>query len=365
MTNQSAPINSAASADATDQPTPSRRQEALLDRILSIWFVTTIPTTLALIGAVLASGLAYQYIVLLALVGALSGALYWGKASIGRNSARLSISSILALLLLIALAVAMFFVNGFYAICAVSFMSILMVTLINRTTGILLISMSTLVLFLLFAILQQQGVLKPLQMPANGWLELVVPLMVSVSIPVSGLLMLLISKNLGQSLSEAEERGRLAEEARAAQAVTLARVEQQAAEQARLIELVHDLEIPVIPLLEGVLVLPIVGHLDSRRMRHLTQTLLERVAADRAHTVLLDLTAISLLDTDTANHLLKLTSGVRLLGARCILSGIRADVAHTLVSLGISWANIQTVASLRDGMAYLHERQHAQDDVSR
>jgi rsbT co-antagonist protein RsbR len=332
---------------------------------MAVWFTTTIPTIVVLAGALLASGFAYQYSVLLLTVAILSGALYWGKASIRSNPDSSSIDIILVLLLSIALEVALFFVNGFYAICAVSFMSILLATVINRTRRILLISSSSLILFLLFAVLQQQGLLTPLQMPANGWRELVVPLMVSLSIPVSGLLMLLISNNMSQSLTEAEERGRLAEDARAAQAVTLVRVEQQAAEQARLIELVHDLEIPVIPLLEGVLVLPIVGQLDSRRMRNLTQTLLERVAADHAHTVLLDLTAISLLDTEAANHLLKLTSGVRLLGARCILSGIRADVAHTLVSLGISWANIQTVASLRDGMAYLHELQHSQDNVLR
>jgi rsbT co-antagonist protein RsbR len=365
MTNNVPPNNPAAPTDAAAGSVTSRRQAALLEQILSIWFKTTIPTLLVLAGAVVASGFAYQYAALLLVVATLSGALYWGKTSIRGNPDSSSTDSILALLLSLALALGLFFVNGFYAIGAVSFLSILLVTVINRTKRIMLISSSSFGLFLLFAILQQQGLLKPLQMPTNGWLELVVPVMISVSIPISGLLMILISKNLRQSLSEAEERGRLAEEARTAQAVTLARVEQQAAEQARLIELVHDLEIPVIPLLEGVLVLPIVGHLDSRRMRHLTQTLLERIAADHAHTVLLDLTAISLLDTDTANHLLKLTSGVRLLGARCILSGIRADVAQTLVSLGISWSNIKTVASLRDGMAYLHELQHAQDNVSR
>lgn len=359
MTNNPPPNNA---PPVTRRSEPARifsRQEALLGQILSIWFWAALGAGLVIGGVTIASGFAYQYVVLVITIYLLAGCLYWARTTMANNPNSPSIDIILALLLGIALELTLFFHNGFYAIGAVSFLSILVVTVVNRTGRIMLISGSSLIMFLVFAVLQNQGVIAPLQIATTGFYALAVPLMVSFSIPVSGLLMLLLSNSLRQSLTEAENRGRLAEESRAAQAITLAKVEQQAAEQARLIELVHDLEIPVIPLMEGVLVLPIVGHLDSGRMSNLTQTLLQRVAADHAHTVLLDLTAISLLDTQTANHLLKLTSGVRLLGARCILSGIRADVAQTLVSLGISWGNIQTVASLRDGVAYLYELQQA------
>ena len=148
----------------------------------------------------------------------------------------------------------------------------------------------------------------------------------------------------------------MAEAAQAEQAVILQQVQAQSLEQSRLLELVHDLETPVIPVMDGVLVLPLVGHLDTARLTNLSQRLLERVAAERAHTVLLDLTAVAIIDTATANHVLQLTKGVRLLGAECILTGIRAEVAQTLVALGVTWDTVPTAASLRDGLAQLHER---------
>ena len=107
------------------------------------------------------------------------------------------------------------------------------------------------------------------------------------------------------------------------------------------------------PLLPGVIALPVVGHLDTRRINRLNDSLLERISVDRAHTVLLDLTGVGLIDTATANHLLQLVRSVRLLGARCILTGVRADVAQTMVTLGIEWDDIPTSASLQNAIQAL------------
>jgi rsbT co-antagonist protein RsbR len=183
----------------------------------------------------------------------------------------------------------------------------------------------------------------------------VTPIISVAALIFIGLLVFTLNKVMREALAEAEERGHMAEAARADQAGMLAQVQQQAAEQARLLDLVRDLEIPVIPLFEGVLALPVVGHLDTQRMTALSSSLLEEVARQRAHTVIVDLTGVAMIDTAIANRLLSMAQGVRLLGAEVMITGIKAEVAQALVSLGVSFTQITTAASLQDGIMQVSE----------
>jgi anti-anti-sigma factor len=151
------------------------------------------------------------------------------------------------------------------------------------------------------------------------------------------------------------ERAIEAAAARAEAETARAEVEQRNTEQARLLELVQTLELPVIPIDKHVLVMPLVGSLDSRRVEAIQRRLLEAVAQSRAHTVVLDVTGISMLDTSVARQLLLTAQAVRLLGARTLLSGISATVAQTLVTLGVVLDDLQAVSDLGQALEVVRQ----------
>jgi anti-anti-sigma regulatory factor len=131
-------------------------------------------------------------------------------------------------------------------------------------------------------------------------------------------------------------------------------------EMTRLIELVRELEIPVIPLLSGVLVVPLVGQLDTRRMNTLMTSLLDAVHARRARIVILDITGVSIVDTDVARHLEKMAKAIKLLGTDVMLAGINANIAQTITQLGVSFVGIKTFGQLQDSVAVvLRESSHS------
>ena len=113
-----------------------------------------------------------------------------------------------------------------------------------------------------------------------------------------------------------------------------------------------ELSTPVIRLWEGVIAVPLVGALDSARTQLVMEKLLETLVATGADHAVLDITGVSTVDTEVAQHLLKTVSAARLLGAECIISGIRPQVAHTIVSLGIEFGDIATKATLADALAH-------------
>ncbi len=122
-------------------------------------------------------------------------------------------------------------------------------------------------------------------------------------------------------------------------------------QQAALIELVRDLETPAIPLLEGVLALPLIGHIDTRRANILTETTLQAVHRERARVVLIDITGVSVVDTAVAQRIEQLAQAIRLLGARVILTGMRAEVAQTIAAQGLDFSAVETAGRLQDGVA--------------
>jgi rsbT co-antagonist protein RsbR len=109
-----------------------------------------------------------------------------------------------------------------------------------------------------------------------------------------------------------------------------------------------ELSTPVIQLWDGVLALPIIGTLDSARTQVVMEALLQQVVATRSPIAILDITGVPTVDTLTAQHLLKTVAATRLMGAECIISGIRPQIAQTIVHLGVNLGDVVTKASLAD-----------------
>lgn len=150
----------------------------------------------------------------------------------------------------------------------------------------------------------------------------------------------------GLALREAGQRAAEAEAARAEAEAARAEAETRSGEQQRLFELVQSLEVPIIPIGGDILLAPLVGSFDARRIASSQRLLLDMVAHQRAQTVILDVTGISLIDTDVARALIATALSVRLLGAQTLISGISAGIAQTLVSLGMGLDALQTVGDL-------------------
>jgi len=116
----------------------------------------------------------------------------------------------------------------------------------------------------------------------------------------------------------------------------------------------HDtilsLSTPALPIWEGVLVLPIIGVLDTGRAQRLTEDLLGQIEKHGARVVIIDVTGITLLDTAVASHLVKAFQASKLLGAQCILTGLSPANAQTMTKLGVGLEGITTRGSLRDGL---------------
>jgi PAS domain S-box-containing protein len=108
--------------------------------------------------------------------------------------------------------------------------------------------------------------------------------------------------------------------------------------------------VPVVRVWEGILLVPLIGMLDSQRAQQLMERLLQRVTETGSPLALLDITGVPTVDTQTAQHLIETISAVRLLGAEVILTGVRPVIAQTLVHLGIDLSNVITRASLAAGL---------------
>jgi rsbT co-antagonist protein RsbR len=118
-----------------------------------------------------------------------------------------------------------------------------------------------------------------------------------------------------------------------------------------------ELSTPVIKLFEGVLAVPMIGTLDSSRTQVVMETLLERIVETGSRLAIIDITGVPTVDTLVAQHLLKTVSAIRLMGADCIISGIRPQIAQTIVHLGIDLQGIASKANLADALAMAMEQQ--------
>lgn len=120
----------------------------------------------------------------------------------------------------------------------------------------------------------------------------------------------------------------------------------------RLRTAVEQLSTPILELWEDVLALPVIGIVDSRRSSEMMERLLHEIVQKQSRFVIIDLTGVEVIDTSTADHFMKLVKAVGLIGARCVLTGIRPAVAQTLVDLDVSFGQLETLRNLRHGLRY-------------
>jgi rsbT co-antagonist protein RsbR len=119
-----------------------------------------------------------------------------------------------------------------------------------------------------------------------------------------------------------------------------------------------ELSTPVVKLWDGVLALPMIGTLDSGRTQVVMEQLLQRIVDTGAEIAILDITGVPTVDTLVAQHLLKTVTAARLMGADCIISGIRPQIAQTIVHLGVDLQDVITKASLADAFALALQRRN-------
>lgn len=159
---------------------------------------------------------------------------------------------------------------------------------------------------------------------------------------------------LGKTEAAAAELTRKAEE-----------LTRQNDEQRRLIDLVATLETPAVALAEGVILAPVVGHLDSRRAAGLTERLLHDVSASRARLVVLDIAGVPAVDTGVAQAILRAVQAVRLLGCDVTITGISATIAATMTELGINMAGVHTARTPQEALERALATAHAANGMRR
>ncbi len=115
-------------------------------------------------------------------------------------------------------------------------------------------------------------------------------------------------------------------------------------------EAIRELSTPVIQIRDRLLILPIIGLLDSQRAMQVTESLLHAIRANRARMVVMDITGVAAVDSKVANHLIQTVAAARLMGASVIVTGLSADVAQSLVALGVDLGRINTIGDLQGGL---------------
>ena len=111
-----------------------------------------------------------------------------------------------------------------------------------------------------------------------------------------------------------------------------------------------EMSTPVTALWENILMLPVVGIIDSRRAQDIMASMLARIAETRSCVIILDISGVAVVDTAVANHLIKITKATKLMGCECTISGVSPAIAQTIVELGIDVGDIKTTSTLRDAL---------------
>jgi rsbT co-antagonist protein RsbR len=117
-----------------------------------------------------------------------------------------------------------------------------------------------------------------------------------------------------------------------------------------------ELSTPVVKLWDGILALPMIGTLDSARTQIVMESLLQKIVETESQIAIIDITGVPTVDTLVAQHLLKTVTALRLMGADCIISGVRPQIAQTIVHLGVDLQGVTTKANLADALALALKR---------
>ena len=125
---------------------------------------------------------------------------------------------------------------------------------------------------------------------------------------------------------------------------------------------IRELSSPLLPIAKGVVVMPVVGTIDSTRAAQITDTVLNGISERRATMAIVDITGVSVIDMQVANTLIRMAQMIKLLGAQVVLTGIRADVAQTLIHLGADLSHIITHSTLEGGVAFAIEQSYRSDN---
>jgi len=120
--------------------------------------------------------------------------------------------------------------------------------------------------------------------------------------------------------------------------------------------ILRELGTPIVPISDGVVAMPLIGSINNTRAQQVIETLLQGVINGHATIAILDITGVPVVDTYVANTLIRAAQAVQLLGARMILTGIKPEVAQTLVGLGVDLSGFLTLATLQNGIAYALRR---------
>jgi rsbT co-antagonist protein RsbR len=166
------------------------------------------------------------------------------------------------------------------------------------------------------------------------------------------------SQNLNRALDQSRHNEQVLAQRTAELAESHANLEQEMAarmqaeqERAQLQQqLIRELSTPIIPVLERIIVMPLVGSIDDTRARDITRALLAGIRQHRAQVVILDITGVPLVDSGVVSHLNKTIQAARLKGARTIITGISDAVAETIVDLEIDWSKTETLSDLQTGL---------------
>jgi rsbT co-antagonist protein RsbR len=113
-----------------------------------------------------------------------------------------------------------------------------------------------------------------------------------------------------------------------------------------------EMSTPVTAIWDGILMLPVVGIIDSKRAQDIMNAMLSMIAETKAKVFILDISGVGVVDTAVANHLIKITKATKLMGCECTISGVSPAIAQTVVELGIDVGNVSTTANLRDALTY-------------
>jgi rsbT co-antagonist protein RsbR len=117
-----------------------------------------------------------------------------------------------------------------------------------------------------------------------------------------------------------------------------------------------ELSTPVVELWDNIVALPLIGTLDSARTQVVMESLLQKIVENEAMIAIIDITGVPTVDTLVAQHLLKTVAAARLMGADCIISGMRPQIAQTIVHLGVNLSDVLTKATLADAFAVALQR---------
>ena len=118
------------------------------------------------------------------------------------------------------------------------------------------------------------------------------------------------------------------------------------------VSIIAEMETPVLQVGRGILLVPIIGILDSRRSQAVMDKILQTILATRSKAAIIDITGVAAIDTAVSNHILKISRATRLMGCRCVISGVSPEVAQSIVDLGIDMGDLATEADLQDAIGY-------------